>query len=367
MAPVTRSSAPSTPARPRVNTGADGLASPPSAGTRRTPHCTKCHRPRAGHPRSGCPYVDTSNPSPTSPSVRKPASRAAQLVRTADDGLSEELSSLHIVSPTEESGRNVLPPTGSRLKRRLSVRFALVPEQTLASLSPTDTLLVEQLLQPGMMTDTVTPVDRVAHVLQWRKTLNDTNLVGGLKEESVQVKAEPPPDTTVPPLSRTMPCTLVTPTASLTATELISDQHIGGSAMNMDETVYLLPDRSVQKPKSLSRSMSFEQRSLFLQQLSHSSSTAPATLLSLPLADLDSVRSDAEKLGFHVRVLPCQEDNYRWVVLGTEEEATDLLAKKFLEEEKRSARVKGQGSKLTAVAGGVVIGAVATWTGLAFS
>lgn len=364
MSPATRSSAPSTPSKPRVSTGSDDLVTP----TRRTPHCTKCHRPRAGHPRSGCPYVDASDPSPTSPSARKPASRTAQFVPTADDGLSEELSSLRIVSPTEESGRKFVLPTGSKLKRRLSVRFALVPEQTLASLSPTDTHLVEQLLQPGMMSNTVTPEDRVAHVLKWQKTLDDADPLDDPKEEPAEVKAEPlSSNNTAPPLSRCMPCTLSTPTASLTVTEPVSDQYIGGSAINMNETIYLLPDPDVKKPKPLSRSMSFEQRSLFLQQLSHSSSTAPATLLSLPLADLDSVRSDAENIGFHVRVLPSQEDNTKWVVLGTEEEAIDLLAEKFLEEEERSTRVKGKGRKLTAVAGGVVFGAVATWTSLAFS
>jgi len=260
-----------------------------------------------------------------------------------------------------------MPRTGGGLKRRLSVRFALVPEQTLASLSPTDTQLVEQLLQPGMISNVVSPQDRVAHVLEWRKTLDDVDPMDARKEGPVEVKAEPLSDHVVAPLSRRMPCTLSTPTASLTATELITDQGIGGSALNMNETVYLLPDPDVKKTKPLSRSMSFEQRSLFLQQLNHSSSMAPATLFSIPLADLDSVQSDAEKVGFHVRVLPSGENGNKWVVLGTEEEAINVLAETFLEEEKRNVRVKGGGGKLTAVAGGVVFGAVATWTGLAFS
>ena len=260
-----------------------------------------------------------------------------------------------------------MPRTGNRLHRRLSVRFALVPEQTLASLSSTDARLVEQLLQPGMMSNVVSPQDRVAHVLEWRKTLDDDDDDPSdvCKEEPMEVKVEPLSDSTVSPLSRRMPCTLVTPTASLTTTEPVTDQGIGGSTLNVNETVYLLPD--VQKPKPLVRSMSFEQRSLFLQQLSDSSGMAPATLVSIPLADLDNVQSDAEKVGFHIRVLPGGEDNNKWVVLGTEQEAIDLLEKKFLEEEKRSTRVKGQGGKLTAVAGGVVFGAVATWTSLAFS
>ncbi|KAF8558716.1 hypothetical protein OG21DRAFT_1503670 [Imleria badia] len=361
MTPVTRSSAPSTPAKPRVTSGSSGLVTPPSASPRRTPHCTKCHRPRAGHPRSGCPYVDASDPSHTSPSATKPASRVAQIAPPADDEISSQLSSLHIVNPAEESRRVSMPRTGKKSHRRLSVRFALIPEQTLASLSPTDTHLVEQLLQPGIISDVVSPQDRVAHVLEWRKTLDDDD---PCKEEPTEVKVEPLSNSTVSPLSRRMPCTLSTPTPSLATTEPVTDQGIGGSALNMNETVYLLPD--VQKPQPLSRSMSFEQRSLFLQQLSHSSGVSPATLVSIPLADLDNVQNEAEKLGFHVRVLPGGEDKNKWVVLGTEEEAIDLLEKRFLEEEKRSTRVKGKDGKLTAVAGGVVFGAVATWTGLAF-
>ncbi|KAN0097200.1 hypothetical protein V8E55_001646 [Tylopilus felleus] len=358
MTPVTCSSAPSTPAKLRVTCTP---ATPPSAGTRRTPHCTKCHRPRAGHPRSGCPYVDASDSSPASPSAK-----AAPIAPSVEDGISQELSSLHIVSPTEERRRASMPRTGNNLHRRLSVRFALVPEQTLASITPTDAQLVEQLLQPGMMSDVVSPQDKVAHVLEWRKTLDDANPLD-VKEEPMEVKAEPTSNDTAAPLSRRMPCTLFTPTASQTTTVPATDQGIGGSALSMNETVYLLPDFDDGKTRPLSRSMSFEQRSLFLQQLTRSSNMAPATLLSLPTVDLANVQSDAEKVGFHVRVLPSGEENNKWVVLGAEEEAVGLLANKFLEEEKRSTRVKGKGGKLTAVAGGVVFGAVATWTGLAFS
>lgn len=265
------------------------------------------------------------------------------------------------------------PLSGQKKRRRkLSVRFALVPEQTLASLSTTDSQLVEQLLQPGMVSDALSPQDKFAHVLTWQSTLDGSS--SGSTEEHVQTKEEPtfkdPPSSI---LSRRMPCTLTTPTASLSITEPATDRGIGGSVLDMNQTVYLLPDANVNvtanRTRALERSMSFEQRSLFLEQLSHSCNTAPATLLALPLVDLDSVRSDAERLGFHVRVLPSRGkddgSNYKWVVLGTEDEAIDLLTEKFLEEEKK--RVESKGGKLTAVAGGVVFGAIATWTGLAFS
>ncbi|KAF9238823.1 hypothetical protein BU15DRAFT_88259 [Melanogaster broomeanus] len=310
---MARSSAPTTPSKRRVSTGSSARITPPSSTPRRTPHCTKCHRPRAGHPRSGCPYVDASDP--PSPATSKPVSKGARAVSAGDGGISEQLSSMYIVLPTEENGNT------AQKGRRLSVRFALVAQQTLASLGATDTELMEQLLQPGMMTDDVTSNDRDANVLNWRKTLYEaepadvTSLVSSLQEHEEQ-KPLPP---SVRPPSRRMPCTLNSPSPSLVSTQPISDQHIGGSAINMNETIYLLPEPDVKKAKPLARSMSIEQRSLFMERLNHSCSTAPATLLSISLADVDNVRNDAENVGFIVRVLPSQEDAKKWVILGTEQ------------------------------------------------
>jgi hypothetical protein len=41
----------------------------PSMAPRKAPHCTKCKRPKLGHPRSGCPNVDPPKPEPPSNSV----------------------------------------------------------------------------------------------------------------------------------------------------------------------------------------------------------------------------------------------------------------------------------------------------------
>ncbi|KIJ20453.1 hypothetical protein PAXINDRAFT_166508 [Paxillus involutus ATCC 200175] len=333
MAPSTRSSAPSTPSTPRVSTGSGGLITPPNSTPRRIPHCTKCHRPRAGHPRSGCPYVDASDP--PSPSTTKPISKGAQASSAGDDEILEELSSLHIISPTKDNGKT---PVKGKDQRRLSVRFALVPQETLASLGTTDSELVGQLLQPGMMSDDVTPGDMDSKVLSWRKTLYDGEKVDGPTRPSTPEERKPLSGHAGSSPSRRMPCTLTTPTASLTVTEPLTDQGIGGSALDMNETIYLLPDLDVKKLKPLARSMSVEQRSLFLDRLSHSSSTAPATLLSISLSDVDNVRSDAEQVGFIVRVLPNQEDDKKWVILGSDQKAVDLLAEKFTEEERKSTR-----------------------------
>ncbi|KAI6003577.1 hypothetical protein EDD15DRAFT_2507174 [Pisolithus albus] len=343
MAPKTRSSSgtvdsPTTPSKPRASTGSSGLPTPGST-PRRAPHCTKCGRPRAGHPRSSNP------PSPSDKS--KPA--AAATPPHASDDIADDLSSLHIVNPADEAG-SVTDRTG-RLNRRLSVRFALVPAETLASLSSSSSEIVERLLTPGIMDDTCNSDDYGA-VLKWKKTLIDADHAS--HEPAARVitavdEEKKPIQVTGKLLSRKMPGTLFTPTASLASTEPLPEGNIGGS-INMDDTIFLLPDPDVKKPKPLQRTMSIEQRSLFLERLSRSSESAPATLVSIPNDDVASVRRDAEKIGFIVRELSGgEQDGQRWIILGTD---------------RTNAR---SGGKLKAVAGGALLGAVATCTGLAFS
>lgn len=367
MAPRTRSSSgtvdsPTTPSKPRASTGSSGLPTPGST-PRRAPHCTKCGRPRAGHPRSGCPYAAQSNP-PSPSDKSKPASEATS--PHASDDIADDLSSLHIVNPADEAG-SVADRTG-RLKRRLSVRFALVPAETLASLSSSTSELVERLLTPGMMDDTCNSDDYGA-VLKWKKTLIDGDHAS--HEPAARVitavdEQKKPIQVTGKLLSREMPGTLFTPTASFASTEPLPEGNIGGS-INMDDTIFLLPDPDVKRPEPLQRTMSIEQRLLFLERLSHSSESAPATLVSIPVDDVANVRRDAEKIGFIVRELSGgEQDGQRWIILGTDAHAVDLLEKRFGEEDWKRTNAR-RGGKLKAVAGGALLGAVATWTGLAFS
>lgn len=367
MAPRTRSasgaiSSPTTPSKPSVSTGSSGLHTPGST-PRRAPHCTKCGRPRAGHPRSGCPYVAQSNP-PSPSNKSKPVSETT--APHPEDDIADDLSSLRLVTPTEETG--LVVDRTKRLKRRLSVRFALVPAETLASLSSSSSELVEKLLTPGMMGDTCDS-DDYGGVLQWKRSLIHAEpasralaarVVTAVDEEKKPIQV------TGKLLSREMPGTLFTPTASLTSTEPLSDGNIGGS-INMDDTLFLLPDPDIKKPKALQRTMSIEQRSLFLERLSRSSESAPATLVSISNDEVVSVRQDAEKIGFIVRELSSgRQDGQRWMILGTDSHAMDLLEKRFDEEDRKRTNAQC-GGKLKAVAGGALLGAVATWTGLAFS
>lgn len=345
MAPVTRSSsAPTTPSKGAVSAGSGGRGSSP----RRLPHCTKCGRPRAGHPRSGCPYAPQSKRSSIS------------ISRDADphDAMASSFSSLSIADPVKCK------------KRRLSVRFALIPAETLASLQEDGTQLVDVLFPTDVMNE-CGDEDRKA-VLMWRKSLVDAERLPHEPNGHATVAMEEAKkliQVTSPLLSRRMPGTLSTPTASFAATEPLSDV-VADRSINMNETIFLLPGADVKEPqksRSLRRSMSAEQRSLFLQRLVEESNKAPATLISIPKADIQAVRQDAERAGFIVRILPGEaEDNQQWVMLGSDIQAVDLLGEKFVEEDRKVAKAQRSGG-FGIAAGGALFGAVATWTGLAYA
>jgi len=107
MAPTLRSNN-STPGR-------SGMETTPIKSPRKVPHCTKCQRPRVGHPRQGCPYIQSPN-SPVQPS---------------DLDITTTMDSLAI-SPTKRTRRGPRP----------------AHEMTLASLSTESSDILNRLLEP---------------------------------------------------------------------------------------------------------------------------------------------------------------------------------------------------------------------------
>ncbi|KAG2042097.1 hypothetical protein BDR03DRAFT_990459 [Suillus americanus] len=367
MMPITRSANPtslsmSSKAKPRSSVGTTTDLSAPGTSPRRTPHCKTCHRPRQGHPRSGCPYIEPTMSDQTS---------------GATEDIVDELSSLRIVNSNDErSSLSTETPTQSKnLKRRLSVRFALLPAGSLASLSTTSSEIVERLLQPGMMSnvsdddaaDDGGDCDSQRAIMQWKRTLTSPESPPEDTPELSSRSGNEPHTTrhlsSGTGLSRRMPCTLRIPTPSLVSTEPLSSHPTSDSA-DMNRTVFLDPDYE-RKPNPLARTMSADERSLFLDNLTQSSGVAPAMLFSVPLIDLKAVQYDAEKLGFSVRVLPNGSSReQRWVILAKEGDAAEFLEQRLTEEEEKGRKAKGN---LGVAAGGALVGAVATFTGLAFS
>jgi len=292
-----------------------------------------------------------------------------------EDGIASELSSLRIVNPNDESPplSPETPTQSKKLKRRLSVRFALLPAGSLASLSSTSSEIVERLLQPGMMSSMSDDEDGQSPILQWRRTLDDTRSTSEDNSEASELDVEAEKELHATnhtrsgtDLSRRMPCTLLTPTPSLASTVPLSRQH-SSDRVDMNKTVFLDPEPET-KPRPLERTMSTDERSLFLDNLTQSSGAAPAMLFSVPLVDIETVQRDAEKLGFSVRVLPNgNSQEHRWVILAKEESAANFLEQRLTEEEEKGRKAKRGAGHLGAAASGALVGAVATFTGLAFS
>ncbi|KAG1833582.1 hypothetical protein EV424DRAFT_1533054 [Suillus variegatus] len=264
----------------------------------------------------------------------------------ATEDIVDEMSSLRIVNSNDErsSVSTEIPTQSKNLKRRLSVRFALLPAGSLTSLSTTSSEIVERLLQPGMMSNVSDGEDREDHdgggggdgdVLNHLRKKLQKSAPGRATSHTATGHASPGTG-----LSRLMPCTLRTPTASLVSTEPLSS-HPTSDFVDMNKTVFLDADCE-RKPNPLARTMSADERSLFLDNLTQSSGVAPAMLFSVPLIDLKAVQCDAEKLGFSVRMLPNGSSReHRWVILAKEGDAAEFLQQRLTEEEEKGGKKRG--------------------------
>lgn len=334
MAPSTlRSSAPNTPTDKSSDTS--------TVTPRKVPQCSKCKRPKQGHPRSGCPYVDS--PLKDKNDIQTTPAMANNMINA--------LGSMHIASPSHERDEDTKATIRSR--RRSSIQPPqLAPGETLMSLSSNSHEIVERLMQPGMFDDTDDDAgdvqgERKAKIVRWQETVQQ--LASPAKSKPV-VK---------------MPGTLITPSPESSRDSLKNlpnkqetpapDISIHGSSIDATSIASSLG------PKPLIRSMSMEQRETFISNLTSSSD---ATIYVLPSSDIHSIHASAIKLGLHARIVMSVDtnDHQGLLVLGQDEKAVQRVYKKAETESK-----KVQSGRMRAVAGGAVVGAVGAWAGLAFS
>jgi hypothetical protein len=348
---------------------------------RKAPHCTKCKRPRAGHPRSGCPYVD-------SPKAEQPSNSAASEVGI---GLTDALGSMQIASAPVGLVREREEETKAtiRNRRRLSAQPQLPVSDSLLSLSTNSSEIVARLLQPGMFDDTTHEEDASG-----RKAM-DTKIVRW--QETLAIPTTP---RAVPALNNKgkgrystrspMPCTLDTPETSFaSSTNSVLKQGIPAVPQvesPVEEEPQATPDEPARPftptqgqdtpPRSaqpLVRSMSLEQREMFISKLTVKS---PATIYILPKADMPTVTASATALGFHACAVISDdvEDPEALLILGQDLAAVKKLFGKVEEENRNHAEQQKDGKGkprsslgLKAAAGGAVVGAVGAWAGLAFA
>ncbi|KAG6844529.1 hypothetical protein H0H87_006185 [Tephrocybe sp. NHM501043] len=322
MAPTLRSSAPNTP-----DSKSAGGKGPLSVTPRKAPVCTKCKRPRAGHPRSGCPFTDpaTTNVDHTSPFA------------VSGKALIDALSSMQLQSPTHDQDDSAI----IRQRRRSS--HALAPTESLVSLDTESQEIVERLLRPGMFDKLIdydeTP-EITGKVVQWQESLTPTRS----KRSRIKMPgsmASPSPYSSQESIKLEEPALLASPSDA--------------EPVHLDSSTPLIT-RSTRPP---ARSMSTEQRETFLKSLSESSG---ATVCLVSREDIHKQHAEAIKIGFHARIALGKDDRdtQGLLVMGRDEAAVKRLYEQVLVERKKS-------SGFRVAAGGAVVGAVGAFAGLAFA
>ncbi|TFK72025.1 hypothetical protein BDN72DRAFT_836816 [Pluteus cervinus] len=357
----------------------------PSSTPRKVPHCTKCHRPRAGHPRSGCPYADTPTKSRKSTSSPSPDREA----NITDAFGSMRLDQLELDPPSDQDEER---KAAIHSRRHSPSKLKPLPQPTLLSLSTNSSEIVAKLLQQDSLegdTDQEDPPrPATKKLVQWQEDL----------ESGTPFKFIPPrvkgqrrilmPGTLIPP----------TPDASLAFIPDNSNVKERPSEIPQQDSPISTTGSSVYAPSTtseiitrprqpLSRSMSQDERDSFVGSLSR---VANATVYILPKSDVPEILASATNLGFYNRVALNHEDDSGLLVIGRDEKAVIRLFKQVAPKTaisggtspvsptcsapiplpspvSASASSSRRTSAFGAAAGAVVVGAVGTWVGLAFS
>lgn len=355
MAPTLRSTqnSPTAAGKTRDNTN-----NSPSNTPRKTPHCSQCKRPRAGHPRSGCPFVDF--PSRETKAQDKP-----------ENHLTDALGSLTLLSlaPIEREEEKAF------IRNRRRSAQPVVTSDSLLSLSTNSSQIVARLLEPGIFDDTEDDnfgaKGKISKVVRWQETIASSSLNTPLKFKTPA--RSPMPGSLFPP----------TPESSFASTRpsdveeisVIIRQNIAfANPAVADDASAHSASTVEQRSLPLARSMSASQREIFMSELN---TEAKATLCVFDKTDIDAMYTKAVALHkFVFKVMNDDKaDSQALLVVGQDEEAVHALLRQVEAENERTkttikeARNAKQGgpSNLSIAAGGVVVGAVGAWAGLAFS
>ncbi|EAU84460.2 hypothetical protein CC1G_01456 [Coprinopsis cinerea okayama7 len=293
-------------------------------------------------------------------------------------------------SPTREQEDKVIH--NRRRKSRLSGIPPLQPAESLVSLSSTSEEIVENLLRPGAFDDDTeeedgrtTPTGKhKARVIQWQETLIAATPKG--RKSTGYPKSSP---------SSPMPGTLITPNSSFfdSYTSIPDEKPPKMHATCQTEPSFSQsathqPSNapvSQRKTKPLSRTMSMEQRQLFISRLG-AAYAEKATIYVVPKADVHVIADTARDTGFIASVVTneVEGDDQSLLVIGRDEEEVEKLLARVQQAERNKVTEKmtsassssadyapekprSSTSALKAAAGGAVVGAVGAWAGLAFS
>ncbi|KAF5392974.1 hypothetical protein D9757_001140 [Collybiopsis confluens] len=389
MAPSTRSqSANNTPVKSLDPIVAKNDS--PASSSPHTRRCTKCNRPRFGHPRSGCPFV-SSDAGENSTHFTTALGSMTISTRGGDDDDDNE-DDIPPETPVRRKGRRSLGPVSPSLPadfkpedtkqviraRRKSERdaAALTLNQSLPSLTesemaallfPYDNDVSEDGRGGGGREDV--EANKGVH---WKERIELLSVGGTISTREFEKGRAKMPGTLVTPWSsfnasltgddRKMDLFgadgLSRPSYSSSSTSSTSTATSGGRDNTI--SVEVVSPSSSTGSRPLARSMSMEERAGFIEHL-EAISTAKAYVIT----DADAVQLQGwTPRGLHSKILKVGDGSQgeNVLVVGRDKEKTESLFREL-----NAGKQKAQGVGMKTAMGGAVIGAVATWTGLAFS
>ncbi|KAK1224506.1 hypothetical protein PQX77_012585 [Marasmius sp. AFHP31] len=365
MAPTTRtlsntSTPTKTPTKPSKAATEDGGT--PKVTPRKIPHCHTCGQPMRGHTRKGgCP---TSSDSPTNAEKR------------VDNSMLDSFQSLDIAEHAEEddapttprkagrksAGRRSLTPRElqdggepedtkavirERRKSERAARQTVSHAESLASLDSYSAELVANLLQAEDSSDNELP-GGTQKTVHWDEGIPASNSSNGTERK---VKKERIP----------MPCSFNPPSpySSFAESSAGSRSSIGSARLGNGATS---SDVGRGETKPLDRTMSMEARALYLDKLE---GKATAQFFMVSDAEVADVQDQVPK-GLFIRTLPAGAGNpgQNIIVVGRNEGDVEKLYQSLKKDGEPTRR---RSSGFGMAASGAVVGAVATFAGLAYT
>lgn len=347
-------------------------ATPSTTPTRKAPQCSICKRPRAGHPRSGCPYANS------------PATENSGEAATSQ--LSDAMGSMVIASPLPLERDEDKKAYIRNRRRKSATPGGVPPSASLLSLSTDSHDIIQRLCQPGILN---TPRDeygpaaggKPTRIIRWQETVQEGSTSAQANTKTRSTHGRPllsgsiMPGTLIPP---TPEGSFVSPSKPIVNLKLESPSQSEGDVTDPEEAEQEEPlsssasITSTRRPRPLERTMSSVERNAFINQLDNE---APATIHLVPKLDIDAIAQRAMDLNFiaHQVMSDNDDDEQALLILGRDERTVQSVVDKVEMENRKAAQSKqpqtpekGR-SALKTAAGAAVVGAVGAWAGLAFS
>ncbi|KAF9266246.1 hypothetical protein L218DRAFT_1075222 [Marasmius fiardii PR-910] len=362
MARTTRTSSnQNTPTKSpqRVSQVTPVAESSPKVTPRKAPHCQKCQKPMRGHPKGVCITSSSARDSPIAEGIID----SINLLDLSKGPQDDEDVPVTPNKPRKSRGRRSLTPRTlpadedtkpedmkavirERRRSERAAKQAISRAETLSSLDSDSVELLKHLVPEDESEE-----EKVKKVVHWKDELTSSH---GSASTNGRVKLE----------RVIMPCSLYPPSpsssVSTVAASLDTASEDGQSVVSTASSQSALDSRPHANGRPLERTMSMEERHQFLKRLEGLSS-AQAYLIS----EEDSGDLQAPK-GLFTKTLSAgvAHPGQNILIVGKDEKDIQNLYERLQEEQATPAPRRRSGG-LTMAAGGVVVGAVAAFAGLA--